>query len=208
MSKKSKTYSIKSKTSNPPLLNYKINSNKLKYFSIKPKINLTNKYNSMEKITKNGKSNSKTDNSQFTKETKKLRPWTYKLTQKIFNLKKTKPQWSIIVPSLPNFKKVLLKNKKSTIKFKLKDTISQLKSKDLKSLLSNKSIKSSSIKFPINNSRSKTNWNKKNISHNIVVYKQSTMKNRLCSQINLKLNTKSSFKLTKKITTWISKYSN
>lgn len=70
---KSKTYSIKSMTSNQQSQNYKKILKKLKYSSKKLKINSTSKLNNMEKIIKSGKSNSKTDNSLSTKETNKFK---------------------------------------------------------------------------------------------------------------------------------------
>lgn len=70
---KSKTYSIKSMTSNQQSQNYKKILKKLKYSSKKLKTNSINKLNNMEKIIKNGKSNSKTDNLLFTKEIKKYK---------------------------------------------------------------------------------------------------------------------------------------
>lgn len=70
---KSKTYSIKSMTSNQQSQNYKKILKKLKYSSKKLKTNSTSKLNNMEKIIKSGKSNSKTDNSLSTKETNKFK---------------------------------------------------------------------------------------------------------------------------------------
>lgn len=121
---KSKTYSIKSMTSNQQSQNYKKILKKLKYSSKKLKINSTSKLNNMEKIIKNGKSNSKTDNSLSTKETNKFKQWTYKSIPKSSSLKKIKPQWNIIVLSFLNLKKVLCKKKRLTIKSKHKGTIS------------------------------------------------------------------------------------